>query len=146
MSLTGGILGAALTPCINACFTRRYLAGLCRQSVLFLSIIALATYGIVQITNPWVLLAVRIVQGVVAGAFMSIIPVYIHELSPRDMSGLLGVFTQLSLTFATLINYLLGVILTKANASPIVFVRIMQSYSGILLLIQILLILVGFVP
>ena len=77
---------------------------------------------------------------------MSIIPVYIHELSPRELAGFLGVFTQLFLAFAMLVDYALGVLLTALDADPYVFCRIMQSYSGILLLFQIIFILIGFIP
>ena len=45
-----------------------------------------------------------------------------------------------------LVDYALGVLLTAVDASPIVFVRVMQSYSTILLIFQVILLLVGFVP
>ena len=107
---------------------------------------ALIVEGILQVNNVYVLLVCRIFQGVFVGCYMAIVPIYIHELVPKQIIGSFGVFTQLIVVFAIIISYGLGLILQKTNVEPFVFYRIMVSINAVMIVAQSLLLLVGYVP
>ena len=44
---------------------------------------ALVVAGIIQIPNIYVLLIFRIIQGILSGMFLALVPIYIHEISPK---------------------------------------------------------------
>jgi MFS transporter, SP family, sugar:H+ symporter len=77
---------------------------------------------------------------------MAIIPIYIYELAPKQVVGSYGVFTQLFVVVALVTSYGLGLILQALNASPFVFYRIMVSVNALLIIVQSILLLVGFIP
>ena len=68
-----------------------------------------------QIPNIWVLLALRVLQGATSGSLLSMIPLYINEICPKQIVGVLGIFTQLSMIFACAVNYAVAVIMTKVG-------------------------------
>lgn len=43
--------------------------------------------GILQISNIGVLMAMRVLQGFIVGAFMALVPLYINEITPVDLHG-----------------------------------------------------------
>lgn len=77
---------------------------------------------------------------------MSIIPVYINELCPKQIVGVFGVFTQIFVVLAQVTNYAIGVVLSDANVSSFAFFRIMVSYDSLLILIQSFLLIVDYIP
>jgi hypothetical protein len=48
---------------------------------------------------------------------MAIVPVYVNELSPKQIVGTFGVFAQLFVVVGVVFAYLLGIILTKSGLS-----------------------------
>ena len=114
--------------------------------MLICNVAALIVSGIHHINNLYVLLACRILQGILTGSFMSIIPIYINELCPKQIVGVFGVFTQIFVVLALVVNYAIGTVLTKSNTAPFTFFRIMISYDSVLILVQTVLLLVNYIP
>lgn len=77
---------------------------------------------------------------------MSIVPIYINELAPRQIIGSFGVFTQLFVLVGVVVSYALSLILNACNAEAFVFYRVMLLFNVILILIQTLLLVIGFIP
>lgn len=75
-----------------------------------MNVLGIIAACIIQINNIYVLLVSRIIQGFVVGNNMAIIPIYIHELTPKDILGSFGVATQFYVVFAVVFCYTLGVI------------------------------------
>jgi nicotinamide riboside transporter PnuC len=48
---------------------------------------------------------------------MALVPVYINELSPKQLIGSFGVFTQLFVIIGVVFSYLFGLILNKAGVA-----------------------------
>lgn len=74
------------------------------------------------------------------------VPIYINEVCPKQIVGIFGVFTQLFVVIGTLVNYVLGLILTKSDISPSSFCRILQTYIGIPIVIQLFFLFVNYIP
>jgi hypothetical protein len=77
---------------------------------------------------------------------MAIVPIYINELTPKQIVGSFGVFTQLLVVFALVISYALGLIFTAANIGPFAFFRLMVGLNAIFIILQSILLLVNCVP
>lgn len=111
-----------------------------------MNIFAFIIEGILQINNIYVLLVCRAFQGIFVGYYMSIVPIYINELAPKQIVGSFGVFAQLFVVFGIIISYGIGLIMQKTNVSAFVFYRIMVSINAVLIVGQSILLLVGYVP
>lgn len=83
----GGAIGALSGRFFIKYFTRKYIYFQNRQILIIFDIAAIVTTGLLQIPNIGLLLALRIVQGVIVGVFMVIVPVYVNELVPIDLHG-----------------------------------------------------------
>ena len=80
------------------------------------------------------------------GFYMSIVPIYINELAPRQIIGSFGVATQLFVLVGVVVSYALSLILTAADASPQVFCRVLLLFNVLFILAQTALLLAGFIP
>ncbi len=60
---------------------------------------------------------------------MALVPVYINELSPKEIVGTFGVYTQLFAMFGVVVAYGLGTILTKAGVSDQIMWRVMFGFD-----------------
>ena len=67
---------------------------------------------------------------------MSMVPIYINELAPKDVVGSFGVFTQLFVVIALIFSYGLGLILSAAGVGDFPFYRVMVSMNLVTLVIQ----------
>jgi MFS family permease len=56
---------------------------------------------------------------------MGLVPVYINELSPKEIVGSFGVFTQLFQNIGVVFSYLLGLILYSSGLNGDILWRIM---------------------
>jgi MFS family permease len=110
------------------------------------NIFAFIIEGILQINNIYVLLVCRAFQGLFVGYYMSIVPIYINELAPKQIVGSFGVFAQLFVVFGVIISYGIGLIMQKTNVNAFVFYRIMVSINAVLIIAQSILLLVGYIP
>jgi MFS family permease len=108
--------------------------------------LAIIVEGILQYNNIIALLVCRIIQGIFVGYYMSIVPIYINELAPRQIIGRFGVFTQLFVMVGVVVSYALSLILSACNAEAFVFYRVMLLFNVLLILAQTILLLVGFIP
>lgn len=68
---------------------------------------------LIYIPNFYAFLALRVVQGICVGAYSSIMPLIIKEISPLEISGMMGNFSQLNLTIGVLFGQFLSFILKK---------------------------------
>ena len=71
--------------------------------------------GILQVPNVYVLLIFRLLQGVLSGMYLALVPIYIHEISPKEIVGLLGCLTQLCVGLGVLVSYFIGMIFNLAD-------------------------------
>jgi MFS family permease len=111
------------------------------------NLLALVVLGVLQIPNIWVLLACRLLIGIFAGLYMAIVPIYIYELSPKQLVGSFGVYTNLFIAVAISLCFLLQVIFQQAvDLAPEPFWRIIWLIPAIPVIIQSALLLSGFVP
>lgn len=102
--------------------------------------------GIIQITNVYVFLGCRVLQGFFIGNYMALVPIYINELAPKQVVGSFGVFTQLFVVVALVVSYGIGLIFQATNVADYTFYRLMVGLNGITLLIQTVLLLSNYVP
>jgi SP family facilitated glucose transporter-like MFS transporter 9 len=78
---------------------------------------ALIVEGVIQVSDLYVLLVCRILQGIFIGNYMAMVPIYINDLSPKEIVGSFGVFTNLFVVIGVVAAFLMAIILTSANAS-----------------------------
>lgn len=64
--------------------------------------------GLLQIGDVETLFIFRFFQGVLVGLFMTLIPTYIGELTPKEMGSRFGVYPQISVVLGVLVAYLIG--------------------------------------
>lgn len=108
--------------------------------------IAIIIGGIIQINNLYVLLICRIIQGIVVGCNMAIIPIYIHELTPNALLGMFGVFTQLYVIVAVVVSYTFGVIFYFTNVDGGFVWRFMFSFTAFTCIVQSILLIANVIP
>lgn len=68
--------------------------------------------GALQFGGVITLFIFRLFQGMVAGVFMNFIPVYISELTPKEIGSRFGVYPQISVVLGVLFSYTVGIIIT----------------------------------
>ncbi len=74
---------------------------------------ALLVGGLIYIENFYTLLIFRFFQGVCVGIYSALIPLMIDELSPKEIRGYLGSFTQLNVSFGVLFGCVFAYALKK---------------------------------
>jgi hypothetical protein len=80
------------------------------------------------------------------GHFMTLIPAYISELSPKDVVGNFKVFNQLFFVSGILFAYLLGIVITKIGVPDYMKWRLMFGLNFVVLLFLLLNCLLGIIP
>jgi MFS family permease len=81
--------------------------------LVVLNIINLAVTGLLQIGDVETLYIFRLLQGVLVGNFMTLVPTYIGELTPKELGSRFGVYPQVSVVLGVLVAFLMGVIYTN---------------------------------
>lgn len=79
-----------------------------------LNLLNLVVTGLLQIGDVVTLYIFRILQGVLVGHFMTLIPTYIGELTPKELGSRFGVYPQISVVLGVLVAFVVGVIFTNA--------------------------------
>jgi MFS family permease len=102
----GGLIGCLLSSFIIRNFSRR-------NCLLVLDGCSLVFGFLIFIPNLYAFVIFRIGQGLCVGAFSSIAPLYLKEITPIEVSGMIGNFSQLSLAFGTFFVQFLSYILKK---------------------------------
>ncbi|NXJ74468.1 GTR5 protein, partial [Trogon melanurus] len=128
----GGFIGSLLVwPLVNNCG---------RKGTLLinnlLSIVAAVLMGTSELAKTFeVIILSRIVMGIYAGLASNVVPMFLGELSPRNLRGAIGVVPQLFITLGILVAQILGLngILGNEEGWPILL-----GLTGIPSLIQLL--------
>jgi MFS family permease len=102
----GGLIGCLCSSFIINNFSRR-------NSLLFLDVCSIVAGLLIYIPNLYTFILFRIAQGLCAGACSSIAPLYLKEITPIEVSGMFGNFSQLSLGIGTFFVQFLSYILKK---------------------------------
>jgi MFS family permease len=77
---------------------------------------------------------------------MALVPVYINELSPKDIVGIFGVYTQLFAMLGLVTVFGFGVILTKSGVEYQVLWRVMFGLDILPICIVIVSCFLGIIP
>lgn len=116
--------------------------------------------GLIQVGDVETLFIFRFFQGVLVGLFMTLIPTYIGELTPKELGSRFGVYPQISVVLGVLVAYLIGnVIFTNCfNLDTVpsgqsiptwqyqTFWRVQLAIPLLPSLLQLLFIAVGYIP
>lgn len=70
-----------------------------RNCLLVVNLCAFIVGGLIYIQNFYSLLCFRFCQGVFVGMYSALAPLIIKELAPTEISGTLGSYAQLCITF-----------------------------------------------
>lgn len=117
-----------------------------RNLIILLNCGALIVEGMIQYPNLICLIVCRAFQGFFMGHFMTLIPAYISELSPKDVVGNFKVFNQLFFVSGILFAYLLGIVITKIGVPDYMKWRLMFGLNFVVLLFLLLNCLFGIIP
>jgi predicted MFS family arabinose efflux permease len=100
----GAIIGGLLTNLLSKVGRKLPLFG-----TAIVHSLGWAVIGLTGINFRILAFVMRTVVGVTTGIFSSICPLYITELAPADLRGVLGTFHQLGVMAGSTLTYLLGV-------------------------------------
>lgn len=104
----GGLIGCLCSSFIIDHFSRR-------NCLLFLDACSIVAGLLIFIPNLYTFILFRIAQGLCIGAGSSIAPLYLKEMTPIEVSGMFGNFSQLSLGIGTFFAQFLSYILKKIS-------------------------------
>ncbi|NXD10939.1 GTR5 protein, partial [Nothocercus nigrocapillus] len=128
----GGFFGSLMVgPLVNKCGRKGTL--LINNSF---SIIAAILMGTSEVAKTFeVIILSRVIMGIYAGLASNVVPMFLGEMSPRNLRGAVGVVPQLFITIGILVAQILGLnsILGNAKGWPVLL-----GLTGIPSLIQLL--------
>ena len=101
---------------------------------------------VIQYPNLYVLLVMRLFQGILVGNYMALVPIYINEIAPKQILGSFGVFTQLLVVGSVLITYIVGMVFVLVDSTGEFMWRFMFAFNLIPVLTQLVLFFTGFIP
>ena len=127
-----------------------------RSYLIGLNLVNLLVTGLIQTGNVYTLYIFRMMQGVLVGNFMTLIPAYIAELTPKEYGSRFAVYPQISVVLGVLVSFSVGVVFTDAfnitSNSTLTewqyktFWRVQLGVPIIPSIIQLFLIAVGYIP
>lgn len=82
--------------------------------MVILNLINLLVTGLLQVGDVETLYIFRFCQGTVAGLFMTLVPTYISELTPKELGSRFGVYPQVSVVLGVLVAFTMGVIFSDS--------------------------------
>lgn len=88
---------------------------LCRQCLIIANIFSIVFGGLIYIPHFYTFITFRFMQGLCVGVFSSLSPLIIKEISPLEISGMMGNFSQFNLTGGVLFCQILSYVLKKAT-------------------------------
>lgn len=103
----GAAIGVIVATCLIDKLSRR-------EYLIILNLANLLFTGLLQVGDVYILYIFRILQGFLVGNFMTLIPTYIGELTPKELGSRFGVYPQISVVLGVLVSFLMGVIFTNA--------------------------------
>jgi len=99
--LVGAIIGSLTSGPVLRAYGRR-------RSFFIYNIVALVGMILSVIMNEYVIIGGRILVGLSAGAFSALIPIYVNEYVPYEISGACGVTIEMAYALGISISYVLG--------------------------------------
>lgn len=128
----------------------------CREYLIILNLANLLFTGLLQIGNVYVLYIFRVLQGFLVGNFMTLVPTYIGELTPKELGSRFGVYPQISVVLGVLVSFLMGVVFTNvfditnntilAEWQWETFWRVQLGIPLLPSIFQLFFILIGYIP
>lgn len=103
----GALIGALLGKKLIHHFSRR-------NFILFINVWAIVAGALLYIQHVESFIIMRLIQGACIGMYTSIIPMVIAEISPLEITGSTGAFTQIFCSVGTTLAYLFYYILSVA--------------------------------
>jgi len=76
-------------------------------------LLAIGVSAALQAGGVVVLFVFRGCQGVVAGMLMNFIPMYINELTPKEVGTRFGIYPQIAVVLGVLVAYTVAMIITN---------------------------------
>jgi MFS family permease len=117
-----------------------------RTFFLILSIAGIIVTGIIQVNNIYLLMVMRVIQGIIVGAYMAFVPLYINEVTPYDLRGTEAMLSMIGIVLGVVLDYAFKVIFVKTNANYELFWRFIFTFTAVPCIIQVIAILTGFMP
>jgi MFS family permease len=98
--------------------------------------IAFIVVGLTLIPNFPLLVICRLIQGICAGLYTSIVPVTVKETVPYEVSGTFGAFLQLFTGVGAIISILIQKILTDTTGDQSLYWRISFGFPLVTIIVQ----------
>lgn len=124
--------------------------------MIILNLANLLITGLLQVGDVYVLYIFRILQGFLVGNFMTLVPTYIGELTPKELGSRFGVYPQISVVLGVLVSFLMGVVFTNvfdiqnntilAEWQWETFWRVQLGIPLLPSIFQLFFILIGYIP
>lgn len=92
-------------------FNRRYNNSYHRIYFIIINILSLIFTAALQFGGVTTLFVFRLLQGIICGVWMSFIPTYIGELTPRELGSRYGVYPQISVVLGVFVSFTVGMII-----------------------------------
>jgi MFS transporter, SP family, major inositol transporter len=112
-----------------------------RKSLMLIDILTFIGAGIIVVPFTATFAIGRLVNGFCAGSFACLVPLYINETAPLEVSGKVGGIVQFQVTFGIVISYALALILPTGsyNSNPLNYVWVaLFAFQALFALIQLL--------
>ena len=77
-----------------------------RSFLLISFLLTLVVGGLILIPNAYVLFVCRLIQGILGGFYLTIIPLYVREITPVEIYGSLGAINQCMAASGCFMGYL----------------------------------------
>lgn len=97
----GSIFGAIFSGKICAKIGRRY-------SFILINLIGILSTLLSLITNTYTLILAKLIQGFCVGSFSTIVPLYVNEYVPNNLSGMCGIIYNTNFCLGILMSFLFG--------------------------------------
>lgn len=135
-----------------------------RVYLLLVNCLSLLATGALQYPGVIPLFVFRSIQGIVSGIWMSFIPTYIGELTPKEIGSRFGIYPQVAVVLGVLVSFTVGMVMidcfdyeflptdvpveqvTIVSWEANVFWRVMFGLALLPSIIQIILIFIGYIP
>ena len=102
--------------------------------------------GVINVPNVWCFMVCRIVQGMFSGVCLAMTSIYIREITPKQIVGSFGVFSQLFALIGMVFAYAIGLILDAADADATTFFHTIVTVNLFFVLLQSLLLIIDYIP
>lgn len=88
--------------------------------IIIIDIVSIGALFLCAISNVWVIILARFINGITVGINSALVPIFINEVSPTNMTGRTGSLNQAMINVGVIVSNLLGLVLPSASADDIV--------------------------